>query len=97
MNDLDEAGQAALTYLLGLNRAEDHWITRDDRPWWKLSQLERQLFGMEAEALRQAVMRGEMPGGVLVNQQAGWRVPRGGVLQYLARIRQQQERTQRRA
>jgi hypothetical protein len=43
------------------------------------------------------IMRGEMPGAVLISQQAGWRVPRGGVLQYMAHIRQQQEHPQRRA
>jgi hypothetical protein len=96
-SDLDAAGQAALEFLRTLNRAEDNWILSDERPWWKLSQLEGLLFGMESEALRLAITRGELPGAVLISQQAGWRVPRGGVLQYMAHIRQQQERTGRRA
>lgn len=93
----DMRPEEAEAYLKQLNTPEDRWLLEDGRPWWKVGQLEDgRLFGLSGETIRRlldAGMKGDaggIPGGVLISMQAGWSVPRSGLLVYVAGVRRQQ-------
>ncbi len=88
--------EQAEAYLRALGLPEVQWILRDDRLWWKVSQLAA-LLGLSDQAIRDLLKRGlatdereGIPGGVLHSQQAGWKVARRGVVVYLARLQKSQ-------
>lgn len=83
--------EQALDYLRHAGNLEDGWILRDERPYWRLADLEGPL-ALSDQSLRNLARLGVdsdgdegFPGAFMHSPQAGWQVPRRGVVVYLAR------------
>jgi Helix-turn-helix domain len=80
----------ALAYLRERGFPEDAWILGDGQQWFKVSEVADPL-GLSTNNLRTLAEQGKIPGAVLHGKQTGWRLPRSGIVIFLARLRQEQE------
>jgi hypothetical protein len=88
--DLDEAE----AYLREKNLGEDRWILDEGQPWLKISQLGNHLFGLNAPTIGKLAEKGEIPHAALLSSQGGWRLPRSGIIYYIAQVRRSMEQRQ---
>ncbi len=63
------------------------WLTGSRKSWWTVSEVAEQLEIGES-AVRSWCERGLIPGAVLHTRQLGWRIPKSGLIQYLAEAQQ---------
>ena len=75
MNDDEE-------YLRGLGIPEDAWVLSGQQ-WYATSEAAKYL-GVSADVIRAAADRGAIPGAILHEARVGWRLPRSGLIHYLA-------------
>ena len=93
MADITSADLAeAERYLRSLGWDEDRWILDEGSQWLRVGELEGRLFGLAANSVSKLAQTGQFPGAVLPSQQAGWRIPRGAVIYYIAQRRRETER-----
>jgi hypothetical protein len=59
------------------------WITGNPKPWWTVAEVAENL-GIGPSAVRGWCEQGLIAGAVLYSRQLGWRMPRSGLVQYLA-------------
>ncbi|HEX9413779.1 MAG TPA: helix-turn-helix domain-containing protein [Ktedonobacterales bacterium] len=59
------------------------WLTESGVQWYRVGDVADHL-GMSRETMRAMCERGAIPGAVNYGQQLGWRIPRSGLLRYLA-------------
>jgi hypothetical protein len=59
------------------------WLITSQKPWWTVAEVSEQL-GIGESVVRSWCDRGLIPGAVLHSRQTGWRMPRSGLIQYLA-------------
>lgn len=59
------------------------WLTNTQKAWWTVAEVAENL-AIGASAVRNWCEQGLIPGAVLHSRQLGWRMPRSGLLQYLA-------------
>jgi hypothetical protein len=59
------------------------WLTSDSKSWWTVSEVAEHLEIGES-AVRGWCEKGLIPGAVLHSRQLGWRIPRSGLMLYLA-------------
>jgi hypothetical protein len=59
------------------------WLTKNAKLWWRVAEVAEHLEIGES-AVRSWCERGLIPGAVLHTRQLGWRIPRSGLVQYLA-------------
>ena len=79
-------------YLRTLDLPEDRPFLDNGQQYYSVLQLVGKLFGMGESAIRDKAESGEIPHATLAH---GWKIPRSGVLYYIAT--QRREQTQRRA
>jgi hypothetical protein len=93
MADITSADLAeAERYLRSVGWDEDRWILDEGSQWLRVGELEGRLFGLAANSVSKLAQTGQFPGAVLPSQQAGWRIPRSGVIYYIAQRRRETER-----
>ncbi len=63
------------------------WLTSSSKPWWTVAEVAENLV-IGASAVRNWCEQGLIPGAVLHSRQLGWRMPRSGLMQYLAEAQQ---------
>lgn len=85
--ELEEAER----YLLALDLPEDRPLLNDGQQYYTITQLALHgaLFGMGEAAIRDKVESGEIPNAVMAG---GWKIPRSGVLYYIAQRRRAAQR-----
>jgi len=77
-------------YLRNLGRPEDVWVLSGQQ-WWTAADVARML-GISDEAVRSLAERGAIPGAILHDiKRVGWRLPRDGLITYLATQRRKVE------
>ena len=63
------------------------WLVQSGKQWWTVAEVSEAL-GIGLGAVRALAERGDIAGAVLYGQQIGWRLPRSGLVLYLARLQQ---------
>jgi predicted DNA-binding transcriptional regulator AlpA len=80
-------------YLRKLKYPEDDWALSDQR-WYTASEVADKL-GMSAITVRSFAARGEFPGAIqYAEQRLGWRIPRSGLITFIACRRRDTEQRQ---
>jgi Helix-turn-helix domain len=74
-------------YLRELAFPEDAWVL-DGPPFYTATEVADH-FGVTAGGVRSLAERGEFPGALLLSARSGWRIPRSGLIAYLARLRRE--------
>lgn len=64
---------------------EYNWLTKSSQQWWTVQQVAVGM-GVGESVVRQRCTSGEIQGAYLASQQAGWRIPRSGLLVFLANL-----------
>lgn len=87
---------AAPKLLQALRAPEDDWWfdPANHQEYYRVSQVKGRIFGLDIDAIRTLAESGAIPGAVMPNQQAGWRLPWTGIVYYLWRTRQEQRNKQ---
>lgn len=63
---------------------EDQWLLESGQQYYAVAELKGSLLGLSDDAINAALNRGEFPNATLPSRQMGWRIPRSGVIYYLA-------------
>jgi len=66
---------------------EFDWLTRNNTPWWTTSDVATNL-GLGNAAVRAFCERGEIEGAIFYGNRIGWRIPRHGLIIFLANLKQ---------
>jgi hypothetical protein len=64
---------------------EYNWLTKDGTDWYKAEELATHL-GIGEHAVRARCKDGSIHGATFYGEKIGWRIPRSGVILYLASI-----------
>src|SRR5262245_41069916 len=72
-------------YLRALARPEDGWVL-SGRQWYTALAVSEHL-AVSDEYVRRLGERGQIPGAILHERRVGWRLPRAGLITYLAQLR----------
>jgi hypothetical protein len=64
------------------------WLTGSKQQWWTVDEVSDKL-GIGPAAVRSLIEHGDIAGAVLYGTRIGWRLPRSGLLVYLARLRRE--------
>ena len=89
-----ETLEEAETYLRQKGVPEDAWVLNSGQLFYRVSEVEGKLFGLTGDAIRSLASSGQIPNAVQPSQQVGWRLPRSGIIYYIAQIRRTQEQRQ---
>lgn len=66
-------------------RPEFRWLAEaPDTAWFNVTEAARHI-GIAASTMRKLCERGDMPGSIYYGPDIGWRIPRSGLVEYLAR------------
>lgn len=89
-----ETLEEAERYLRQKGVPEDGWVLNSGQLFYRVSEVEGKLFGLNGDAIRTLASSGQVPNAVQPSQQVGWRLPRSGIIFYIAQVRRAQEQRQ---
>lgn len=86
---LDEAE----AYVRRLNLQADEWLFEEPQQFYRVGEVAGRLFGMQAQAVREACERGDIPFATMVHERLGWRIDRQGLLWFVAQQRRKGDKS----
>lgn len=75
-----EAAEQALRHF-----PEYDWLTQSGQQWWAVTEIKEKL-GIGEQAIRTRCENGMIPGAVNHGVAVGWRIPRRGLLMFVASL-----------
>lgn len=82
----------AEAFLKMLNLPEDDWIIKHGQQYFSIGEVVDKLFGLEVNGIRKRAEDGAIPGAIQLDERH-WRLPRSGLIYYIAEQRKRQAQT----
>lgn len=66
-------------------RPEYNWLTQNPSPWRNMSEVATGM-GVSRQTIKSWCERGQIPGAIDYGQDIGWRMPRSGLIEFIANL-----------